>query len=225
LISKDTAVKILNCTTLSNDMVTKVLPNYVSNYQPCSYAGWLPVPNTDNHPVQVFYWYFPHTSSVPDKLVPMIVYLSTGSAGKPYAASLSIFNGIGPFFYDTTTGSVSYIDEDTPQSWTYYYNVLFIDHPGGVGFSSPYFTDTSSWTEFEVIILSKKIKYRLRLHCIRHCKLLSSNIRKQKISIGITQEKIMLDDLHQLWPTTHFNSIQGTRVLKMTTQEVLALHR
>jgi vitellogenic carboxypeptidase-like protein len=121
------------CKYQAIDMVTQLLPNYTGSVQPCSYSGFAPL-DAQNQSA-LFYWYFPHQSNVPDQEVPVIIFLNGG----PGASSMfGLFAEMGPFsISDNEDGgySVGYRDGGSDKSWSYYYNMLFIDQPVGVGFS------------------------------------------------------------------------------------------
>ena len=86
------------------------------------YSGLLSVNQTFNG--ELFYWFFQTTNAN----APIIVWLE-GGPGIP--SSFQVFYGMGPYRI-SNSGEVT----SNPESWNNNFNLLFIDNPLGVGFSS-----------------------------------------------------------------------------------------
>ena len=113
--------------------VVSGLPNYTSGSFPTSYAGYAPVDSQNNS--ALFYWFFPARGQYSND-VPTLIWLN-GGPGSPSMFGLFVENG--PFrFQQNEDGGYSLYSVDQLgkyQSWTAYYNVLFIDQPVGTGYS------------------------------------------------------------------------------------------
>lgn len=130
---------ISNCTVYPD--IVGNLPN-MTNEQPCSYAGYAPV----NEDSALYYWYFPRSSTVANDTSPVLVFLGGG----PGVASISsIFLENGPFRM-TPTGdggwNISNVDIPIGQSWSYFYDMIWMDNPVGAGFA---YTNNSNYSSTE----------------------------------------------------------------------------
>lgn len=135
-------IRLLLCSLVFNQInadcnaadAVKQLPN-LTNSSFCSYAGFAPLDIKNES--ALFYWYVPNQLNLPNQ--PIIVWLQ-GELGLSSTWGL-LTEGIGPIKVTPNPAGgyyVNYTDDGYDKSWSYNYNILFIDNPVGVGFS--YFT-------------------------------------------------------------------------------------
>ncbi|RLM01047.1 hypothetical protein CFD26_108916 [Aspergillus turcosus] len=93
---------------------------------PRSWAGRLPIPETDEGN-SIFFWLFEAQNSSYDEN--LIIWFNGG----PGCSSLiGLMTGNGPVLFD---GSTTHLIQN-PQSWTKLGHVLYVDQPAGTGFST-----------------------------------------------------------------------------------------
>jgi len=125
------------------------LPNFTGTVQPCSYSGFAPLDNDNNS--ALFYWYFPNQQG--NKDAPLLIWLQGGPGSSSLWGMLTEY--LGPFSVipnEEGGYSLDYNDKDGGMSWSYFYDIIFIDNPVGTGYS---YTATEKYpTNLDDVILS-----------------------------------------------------------------------
>jgi Serine carboxypeptidase len=135
------------------------LPNF-TNQQPCSYAGYAPV----NNQSALYYWYFPRSDNSSQEPAPVLIFLGGG----PGTASISsLFLENGPLRM-TSTGNggwnISNADIPIGQSWSYSFDVIWMDNPVGTGFSYTNNSNYSATLENVASNLWVAFQYFMKIH-------------------------------------------------------------
>jgi len=110
------------------DLRTKGLATACSGKDAPQYSGYLPAGAGDSY----FYWLATSRSQTPEA-DPLILWM-TGGPGCASTAAFLMENGPCRVSSDETDGQLK--TSRNPWSWTETANVLWVDQPGGVGFSS-----------------------------------------------------------------------------------------
>lgn len=92
---------------------------------PCSFAGRIPIPRSDESSVESFFWYFPPRNVKKD--APLVLWLQGGPGS---TSMIGLFAENGPFSIMNGT-----LRGRKDGSWNEHYHLVFLDNPVGTGFS------------------------------------------------------------------------------------------
>ncbi|KRX06143.1 hypothetical protein PPERSA_00023 [Pseudocohnilembus persalinus] len=124
----------INC-AIKADIVTGI-EDQVGGYSKTWYSGYLDV-ETDSHTFKSHYWFFPAQDVEPEK-APVLLWLNGGPG---CSSLLGAIQENGPFMFKPDTTEF-YVNE---YSWNKESNVIYLESPGGVGFST--IGDNNKWTD------------------------------------------------------------------------------
>ncbi|GAB0134607.1 hypothetical protein EsDP_00002972 [Epichloe bromicola] len=107
----------------------KTIPEYKGHDAGESYAGQLPISDKKDEKNKLFFWFFPSDNEEHRKKKEITIWLNGGPG---CSSLLGLLQENGPFLWQKGTMKIV----DNPWSWRHITNMVYVDQPVSVGFST-----------------------------------------------------------------------------------------